>query len=124
LMAETQLDSTAWLILLFLAVLLVILGYLYHNDWDTKAAGKEAEQHAKLAAAEMKKGAHAAAVQVEKATRQKEGDQAVADKDEPTFGFPKFVEATADAPVVVVEATAEDAAKDTGTERPPRKTCC
>jgi len=71
-MAETQLDGTVWLILILLAVLLVILGYLYHNDWDTQAAGKEAERHAKYAAEELKKGAHAAAVQVEKATRQKE----------------------------------------------------
>jgi len=67
-----QLDGTVWLILILLAVLLVILGYLYHNDWDTQAAGKEAERHAKYAAEELKKGAHAAAVQVEKATRQKE----------------------------------------------------
>jgi len=75
LMAETQLDATVWLILILLAILLVILGYLYHNDWDTKAAGHEAEAHARYAAEQMRKGTHAAAVVVEKQTRKKDAKE-------------------------------------------------
>lgn len=128
-MAQTQMDATVWLILVFLLILLVILGYMYHNDWDTQAAGKEAERHAKYATAEMKKGAYAAAVQVEKATRPKEGDQSVAESawdKEPSFGFPKHVDAAAEAPAKDHKQHHHHHhdREDAGTGRLSRNACC